>query len=67
MKILKNTTLDKIINMPKGEKILSKHGVPCVACPMAKFELSQLKLMDVCNIYGLELEAILKDLNKANS
>ncbi len=41
-KINAETTLDKILKLKNGEKILSKYGVPCVSCPMAKFELSQL-------------------------
>lgn len=63
-KISKDITLEKILDLKSGEKILTKHGVPCVTCPMAKFEISQLKLEDVTNIYGLDLDGILTDLNK---
>lgn len=64
MKSSENTTLKKILEMENGEKILTKHGVPCVTCPMAKFELEKLKIGEICEIYHLELDPILKDLNK---
>ena len=67
MKITKNQTLKEIFDLPGGEKVLSTHGVPCVSCPMAQYELNQLTLMDVCNIYGLNLDGILADLNKPKS
>lgn len=62
MKVEKDTSLKDILDLPQGEEILTKHGVPCVTCPMAKFEISKLKLEDVCDMYGLDLEAILGDL-----
>ena len=42
---------------------MAKHGVPCVVCPLAKFEMEKLKIGEICKIYGLNLEKILKDLN----
>ena len=64
MKVTEKTTLEKIIDKKGGEEILAKHGVPCVSCPMAQFELSKLKIGEVCKMYGLLLEDILRDLNK---
>jgi len=55
--------LKDITDSKQGLKILSKHGVPCVTCPMAKFELGKLEIGQVASMYGLDLEAILKDLN----
>ena len=63
-KIDKNTTLEKIMELKNGEKILHKNSVPCVSCPMAGMELSTLKIGDVCKMYKLNLEKILKELNK---
>ncbi len=63
MKITEKTTLKKIMEFKNAEKILAKHGVPCVGCPMAQFELPKLKIGEVCKIYGLPLKKILKDLN----
>ena len=62
-KITKNTTLAKIIETKRAEKILAKNGVPCMGCPMAQFEVDKLKIGDVCKMYGLNLEKILKELN----
>lgn len=63
MKVDKNTTLEIILEQKGAEEILAKHGVPCVSCPMAAMELSELKIGNVCKMYGLKLDAILKDLN----
>ena len=64
IKITKSTTLEKILELKNGEKILHKNNVPCVSCPMAPMELSDLKIGDVCKMYKLNLEKILKELNK---
>jgi len=66
MKITDKTTLKKILDKKNGEDILAKHGVPCVSCPMAKFELETLKIGEVCKMYKLPLKKILADLNKKN-
>lgn len=63
-KITKSTTLDKIIEQKGANKILAKNGVPCLSCPMSQFEIDKLKIGDVCKMYGLNLEKILKELNK---
>lgn len=63
-KINKDTTLSKILKIKGAEGILEKHKLPCLQCPMAQMEIEFLKLGDVCNMYGLDLEKILKDLNK---
>jgi len=61
-----STTLAKIMEKKGGAKILAKHGVPCLSCPMASFEIDKLKIGDVCKMYGLNLEKILKELNNLN-
>ena len=62
--ITKNTTLEKILELKNGEEILHKNNVPCMSCPYADMELAELKLGDVCKAYKLNLEKILKELNK---
>jgi hypothetical protein len=64
MKITSKTTLAKILEAKNGEKILHKFGVPCMSCPMAEFELGSLEIGQVCKMYGLDLKAILDELNK---
>jgi len=62
-KITSKTTLEKILEIKNGEKILHKFGVPCMSCPMAKFEIGTLQIGQVCKMYGLPLKEIIKELN----
>ncbi len=62
-KIAKNSTLKEILKIKGAEEILLKHGVPCLSCPMAAFEIENLKLEEVCKIYGLDAEKIVKEIN----
>ncbi len=62
-KITQKTTLKEILENSKSEKILAKHRVPCLSCPMASFELGELEIGKVAKLYELDLRAILKELN----
>ncbi len=64
IKITKETTLAEILEKKDAEKILVKYNLPCLTCPMAKFELSNLKLGQVCKMYGIDLNKVLKELIK---
>ncbi|MDD3735375.1 MAG: disulfide oxidoreductase [Candidatus Pacebacteria bacterium] len=64
MKITKNTTISEILKIPGAETVLIKYNLPCLSCPMAKFEIENLEIGDVANIYNLNLKEILKELNK---
>jgi hypothetical protein len=63
MKITKNSTLAEILKNKGADEILAKNGVPCLACPMAEFEIDKLQIGEVCKSYGLNLVKILKELN----
>lgn len=63
-KVNKNTTLAEILKIPKADKILAKYNLPCLGCPMAAFELSNLKIGDVCQIYGIDSDGLIRELNK---
>jgi hypothetical protein len=63
-KISKDSTLAEILEKKGADKVLSANRVPCMTCPMAQMELSSLKLENVCNMYGLDMEKILKELSK---
>ncbi|NCS99855.1 DUF1858 domain-containing protein [Candidatus Parcubacteria bacterium] len=63
-KITKDTVLAEIFKKPGTEKILAKYNLPCLHCPMAKFELDKLTLGQVCRVYNLDLKKIISDLNK---
>jgi hypothetical protein len=64
IKITSKTTLKKIMDKKGGSEILIKNGVPCLSCPMASFEIDKLKIGEVCKMYKLNLDKILKELNK---
>jgi hybrid cluster-associated redox disulfide protein len=64
-KITKDTILSEILELKGAEKILGKYNLPCLSCPMAKFEVEKLKIGEVCETYGINLEELLKDLNGA--
>lgn len=60
----KESTYKEVIAKENSYKILEKHGVPCVTCPMARYEMEKLKLGDITKMYGIDLKALLDDLNK---
>lgn len=62
-KITKNTTLAGILALPGAEKVLAKYNLPCLWCPLVKFEIENLKLGQVCKIYNIDVEKLLKELN----
>jgi hypothetical protein len=63
-KVTSKTTLEKIIEKKGAAEILVENGVPCLSCPMSKFEIDKLKIGDVCKMYGLNLKKILAEINK---
>ena len=65
MKITENTTLAEILQYPELEKILMKYNLPCLSCPFAKMEMENLKIGQVCRMYGINIERLLKELNES--
>ncbi len=63
-KFTKNSTLAEILASERGEKILAKYNLPCLTCPMAKFEIQNLKVGEVCKMYEINIEKLLGELNK---
>jgi hypothetical protein len=63
-KFNKNSTLGDILKKSEAEEVLAKFGVPCLSCPMAEFEISELKIGEVCKTYGIGLDKLLAELNK---
>jgi len=62
-KITKNTLLSEILKKSGAEKTLVKYNLPCLSCPMAKFEMEKLKIGEVCETYGINLDKLLEELN----
>jgi hybrid cluster-associated redox disulfide protein len=63
-KITENTTLAKILEKPELIKILTKYNLPCLGCPFAKFEMENLKIGEICEMYGIDFKKLLKELNE---
>lgn len=66
-KITKDTTLAEVLEMPMAEEILAKYKVPCLTCPMAQMEMGVLTLGNISEMYSIDLEGLLKELNKPGS
>ena len=65
-KIAKNTTLARILEFSGTEKILAKYNLPCLNCPFAKLEMENLKIGEICKMYKIDIENLLKELNNLN-
>lgn len=63
-KATEKTTLAKLPQDVKTQKILAKHGVPCISCPHVGYEQESLTLGFIAKAYGIDLKKLLKDLNK---
>jgi hypothetical protein len=59
------TTLKEVLEFSGGEEVLLKYKVPCLSCPMAQMEMSDLTLKDICAAYRIDLKNLLIDLNLA--
>ena len=65
-KITSATTLAEVWHDSQLMKVLAKHHLPCLGCPMAAREIEGLELGEVCKIYGLDEKKLLQDLNQKN-
>jgi hypothetical protein len=63
MKITKKTKLSKLLDDKIAQKILGKYDFPCLSCPHARSEMETLELGVICEMYDLDVEKIIKDLN----
>ena len=63
-KITEDTTLEEVLRHREAIPILIKYGLPCSACPLARFEMGRLKIGDVTRRYGIDVNSLLKELNE---
>lgn len=63
-KITEDTTVEQILKYPGTSSTLVKHGIHCPTCPFAQFEIGRLKIGDVARNYGVDVDILLKELNK---
>ena len=64
-RISEETSLAEVMRRPETLQVLVNHGIPCVACPMARFEMESLRVGDVAKAYGIDVDRLMKDLNEA--
>lgn len=62
-KITKRTTLSEILKYPEVYEILKEYEVPCLGCPMARFEMDSLTLEQITKQYNINIDGLLKALN----
>ncbi len=62
--INRNTTLKEILKIKGASEILLKHRVPCLTCPFADIEMDKLKLGKISKMYSIDIDKLLKELNK---
>ncbi|OFI05372.1 hypothetical protein CLOACE_17490 [Clostridium acetireducens DSM 10703] len=61
MKITKDMTIGEIIrNYPESAQVLMTFGMMCVGCPSSQGETLEQAAM----VHGMDLEGLLKALNK---
>jgi hypothetical protein len=59
----RDSLLSDILKADGTEPILHKYNLPCLHCPMAAQELGVLTLGQVCEMYGLDIDGLLEELN----
>jgi len=64
-KITEKTTLTEILKDSKLIKVLEKYNFPCLSCPFAHMKIENLEISRVCDLYGIEIKKVLKELNQA--
>lgn len=63
-KITNESMLKDILKISGAEEVLKKHHFPCITCPMAQMEMNSLKIGQVCNMYGIDADKLIDDLNQ---
>lgn len=63
-KITEKTKLSQIMGLPGAIEILAKYSLPCLHCPMASFEMGELEVGQVAEMYRIDLRGLLKELNE---
>jgi len=61
-KITEDMTIKEVIDKyPETAMVFMKYNVGCIGCIAASFE----KVKDIADVHGIDIKALLKDLNKA--
>lgn len=62
--VTKDTILGDILKIEGAREVLSKYKLPCLTCPMAALEMGKLKIGQVAEAYDIDLDSLLKELNR---
>jgi len=65
MQFTSQSTLEEILEFSAAENILLKYEVPCLGCPMARLEMQNLNIGQICAMYEIDLKKLLAELNQA--
>ena len=65
MEFTDKTTLEEVLEFSGVEDVLLKYDVPCLGCPMAKMEMQNLTVGQICSNYDIDQEKLLAALNDA--
>jgi hybrid cluster-associated redox disulfide protein len=61
-KITEDMTIKEVIdNYPETAMVFMKYNVGCIGCLAASFE----KVKDIATVHGIDIKALVKDLNTA--
>jgi len=63
-KYTENTKLSEVLSSPETSKIIAKYNLPCLHCAMAAYESEVLTLGMISKTYGIDIDKLLKELNK---
>ncbi len=58
------TILSEILKTNHGRDVLAENGVPCLGCSRMAEEMDYLKIGDIADMYDLDKEKIIKELNQ---
>lgn len=59
--ITADTTIEEVLmKYPEASDIFLKYGLDCIGCQVAEYE----SIGHASRVYGIDLEALLKDLNE---
>jgi len=59
------STLQEVLEFSGAEDVLLEYKVPCLGCPMAKMEMGDLTLGQICSAYGIDCDKLIAGLNRA--
>ena len=63
-KLTAKSTLRELLEHKRGQEVMAKYNVPCLTCPMAAMEMNELQVGQICEMYGIDLVGLLKDINQ---